>query len=208
MVTAITGNEWPGTADLVTRHVLPLLAANGVRFAQVAQGGPTESDGLAGLDDSRAPRVLHRRGPWALSDDLRGAGTVPQVAGHRKCSLKFKGPAVRSLRAVGQGSRFEVRTALTAAAARAEEKGLGWEWSSHDGIPRLWVRRRGEGYPSAERYLVAAPAGVGDKEGPGFARPGSPRWPARPGRCGSRPRQPPSRAPERAGCPGSACVRR
>ena len=37
-----------------------------------------------------------------------------------------------------------------------------------DGIERAWLRRRGATLPAAEHFLVAAPAGPQDKEGPGF----------------------------------------
>ena len=37
------------------------------------------------------PRQLIARGPWTLWDDQESVGTVPQVAGTRKCSLWAKG---------------------------------------------------------------------------------------------------------------------
>jgi hypothetical protein len=108
VITAITGNEWPSTVALVTEHMLPLLASHGVRFVQVAKAGPLYEDGIVVLDDSRSPRFLHQRGPWALSDEMLAAGTVPQVAGNRKCSLKFKGEVIdRWLVTELQGAPFQ-----------------------------------------------------------------------------------------------------
>lgn len=91
VVTAMTGDEWPVTGRLVTAHILPRLREHRVRYAQVARAGPVQADGIAVLDDSRSPRRLHLPGAFRLSDELRAAGTVPQVAGVRKCSLKAKG---------------------------------------------------------------------------------------------------------------------
>jgi hypothetical protein len=329
LVTAMTGDEWPATAAMVTRHVLPLLREHGVRYAQVARGGPQEADGIRVLDDSRAPARLHMRGPWTLSDELRAGGTIPQRAGRRKCSLKFKGwvidtflrdetsgpyrhvigfeagelgraardtahntgvrtgvyplvewgwyrqacesyisaqagvawpksactfcpyalataagvgrvldcyasdpaagatalvmehlavtlnprqtlgrgerllsllaadprqrpaldlfaeqldsmpwrvyevrrafrgpgSAARSLRTLAEGTR----AAATAELRRAADTAAGAELAAHDGIERVWLRRRTPGYPAAEWCLAAAPAGAADKDGPGFA---------------------------------------
>ncbi|MFJ5121921.1 hypothetical protein [Kitasatospora sp. NPDC088548] len=92
IVTACTGDEWPAVDDLAERLVLPLLRRANVRLVQIARGGPSDTDGIVVLDDSRQPYRLHRRGPWALSDELRTSGTVPQFAqGRRTCSIKFKG---------------------------------------------------------------------------------------------------------------------
>ncbi|MEU6756059.1 hypothetical protein [Streptomyces sp. NPDC046685] len=92
VVHAVTGDEWPDSLSYVERLVLPLLRQKRVRLVQVARGGPQDADGVVILDDSRAPRRIFARGPWRLSDELRAAGTVPQMAkGRRSCSLKFKG---------------------------------------------------------------------------------------------------------------------
>lgn len=92
VITAMTGDEFAETAVFVEAHVLPRLAAKGVRYVQVARRGPRQADGVVVLDDSRSPSNLHLRGAWKLSDELRAAGTVPQVAaGRRLCSVKFKG---------------------------------------------------------------------------------------------------------------------
>lgn len=92
VVHAVTGDEWPDSLDYVDRLVLPLLRAARVRVVQIARGGPEDADGVVILDDSRQPRRIFAQGPWRLSDELRAAGTVPQMArGKRTCSIKFKG---------------------------------------------------------------------------------------------------------------------
>lgn len=87
VVTAMTGDEWPVTGVLAEQHILPRLTAFGVRWVQVARAGASQSDGISVLDDSRAPVRVHLAGAWKLSDELRAAGTVPQVAGSRRCSV-------------------------------------------------------------------------------------------------------------------------
>ncbi|WP_208948631.1 hypothetical protein [Streptomyces subrutilus] len=92
VVHAVTGDEWPDSLDYVNRLVLPLLRQKRVRLVQIARGGPEDADGVVVLDDSRAPRRIFAQGPWRLSDELRLAGTVPQMAqGKRTCSQRFKG---------------------------------------------------------------------------------------------------------------------
>ncbi|MFD7615280.1 hypothetical protein [Streptomyces sp. NPDC059828] len=92
VVHAVTGDEWPDTLDYVDRLVLPRLRRAGVRLVQVARAGRQDADGVVVLDDSRSPRRIFARGPWRLSDELREAGTVPQIAnGRRTCSIRFKG---------------------------------------------------------------------------------------------------------------------
>ncbi|MDX2554716.1 hypothetical protein [Streptomyces stelliscabiei] len=92
VVHAVTGDEWPDSLSYVDRLVLPLLRRAGVRLVQIARGGPEDADGVVILDDSRQPRRIFSQGPWRLSDELRAAGTVPQMAnGRRTCSIKFKG---------------------------------------------------------------------------------------------------------------------
>jgi len=71
--------------------MLPLLREHGVPFVQLARNGHLQADGFTILDDSRHPEQLFARGPWTLWDDQESVGTVPQVAGTRKCSLWAKG---------------------------------------------------------------------------------------------------------------------
>jgi hypothetical protein len=94
VVTAMTGDEWAITGRLVEQHVLPRLTARHVRYAQVARTGPVQAHGITVLDDSRAPARLHLAGAFRLSDELRAAGTIPQLAGTRKCSAKAKGQVI------------------------------------------------------------------------------------------------------------------
>lgn len=46
VVTAMTGNEWPDTVELVERHILPRFREAGVTFAQVARAGASQKDGI------------------------------------------------------------------------------------------------------------------------------------------------------------------
>ncbi|MFJ7054775.1 hypothetical protein ACIQU7_23995 [Streptomyces albidoflavus] len=92
VVHAVTGDEWPDSLDYVNRLVLPLMRVAGVRLVQIARGGPQDADGVMVLDDSRQPHRILPEGPWRLSEELRAAGTVPQMAaGRRTCSIRFKG---------------------------------------------------------------------------------------------------------------------
>lgn len=92
VITAMVGNEFPSTGALVERHILPRLAAAGVRFVQVARAGASEKDGYVVLSDSTAPEKLFLGGAFKLTDELLPAGTIPQYAsGKRLCSIKMKG---------------------------------------------------------------------------------------------------------------------
>ncbi|MEH1124780.1 hypothetical protein [Micromonospora sp. CPCC 206061] len=92
VLTAMTGDEYATTGELMTTHVLPLLRHNSVRYVQLSRAGQSSAAGYAVLDDSRAPTAMHMRGPWRLSDELRANATVPQVAhGQRRCSIRAKG---------------------------------------------------------------------------------------------------------------------
>jgi len=91
VVTAMTGDEWPRTAALVEEHILPRLRSAGIRYAQVARAGASQSDGIRVLEDSTTPARLHVAGAYKLSDELTAAGTIPQTGGNRLCSMKFKG---------------------------------------------------------------------------------------------------------------------
>lgn len=90
-VSAMTGDEWPITGAMMTDHLLPVFRENHIRYAQIARAGMRDADGIKVLDDSREPRHMYLRGPVSLSQEMVRAGTVPQVGGHRKCSLKWKG---------------------------------------------------------------------------------------------------------------------
>lgn len=90
VITGMTGHEWSVTEELVSRHVLPLLAEHGVRYIQVARRGPVQADGVDILSDSRRPNQLHMIGRYTLADEMLEAGTVPQTTGDRLCSQHFK----------------------------------------------------------------------------------------------------------------------
>jgi hypothetical protein len=91
VITAMTGNEFAGTARQVRRHIIRRLRDAGVRFVQVARGGLSETAGAVVLDDSTVPRKLHFDGCYPLIDEWRQAATLQTSGGIRKCSLKFKG---------------------------------------------------------------------------------------------------------------------
>lgn len=92
VITAMTGDEFTDTRELVEAEILPRLAAHRVRYVQIARGGPTVGDGVVVLDDSRSPYRLYAEGVYKLADELFSGGTVPQVArGRRTCSIKQKG---------------------------------------------------------------------------------------------------------------------
>lgn len=71
-----------------------------------------------------------------------------------------KGKTWRSVRTVRSGARDEITAALSAANGGRYEDGE---------TPRLWLIEAQDVYPTCERLLVAAPAGVVDKEQGGFA---------------------------------------
>lgn len=107
LITAGTGQEWPATLDLVSRHMLPLLARHRVRYLQVTRRGPTEADGVDVTADSRQPDQLHLVGSWTLADEMFDAGTVPQTCGDRLCSQHFKAFALDTvIGAITQGQPY------------------------------------------------------------------------------------------------------
>ncbi|NML55091.1 hypothetical protein HHL19_35820 [Streptomyces sp. R302] len=111
VVHAVTGDEWPDSLDYVERLVLPRLRAARVRLVQIARGGQEDADGVVILDDSRAPRRVFAHGPWRLSDELRSAGTVPQMAnGNRTCSIRAKGFCLDAWAAAEFGTAWFRRT--------------------------------------------------------------------------------------------------
>ncbi len=71
-----------------------------------------------------------------------------------------KGKSWRSVRAVRRGSRGAMTAALAGVKAGVYEHGI---------TPRLHLVAAQDRYPTCERFLVAAPVGVDDKEQDGFA---------------------------------------
>jgi hypothetical protein len=112
VISAMTGDEWEITGQRVRDHVLPRLRGARVRYAQVARQGPSQSDGVAVLSDTREPDDLHLEGAYRLSEELIESGTVPQVGGARKCSAKAKG--------------WPIDTFLRAAARRPFRQAVGF----------------------------------------------------------------------------------
>jgi hypothetical protein len=90
VITAQTGDEWPDTKTLIEQHLLPRMRAHHIRYVQVARAGHLEANGIVVLADTREPHTVCLEGAYKLSQELRAAGTVPQYAGERRCSLKFK----------------------------------------------------------------------------------------------------------------------
>jgi hypothetical protein len=146
MVTAQTGDEWPYTGQLVTRHVLPLLREHGIRWVQVARATGRQGDGITVLADTRHPQTVHLAGGYRLSQELLAAGTVPQVGGARLCSAKAKGwPLDTFVHAETGGEPYqhvvgfeanETGRALRDARHNTEQRTgvyplIGWGWDRH-----------------------------------------------------------------------------
>ncbi len=90
-----TGNEWNLTGKLVREHILPLLREHGIRYSQLARRGPSRAkDGFIVLSDTNWPETLYIDGCYKLGDEMNDNGTVPQVGGTRKCSIKAKGEVI------------------------------------------------------------------------------------------------------------------
>ncbi len=97
-VVAMTGDEFDETRTAMQDHLLPRMQAAGLRLVQICRAGQSQEDGVDILDDTaehddpNEPWQMHMRGAWALSDELIGAGTVPQTASKsRRCSYRAKG---------------------------------------------------------------------------------------------------------------------
>jgi hypothetical protein len=95
VLTAMTGDEYPATARLMTDYALPLMAEHRVRYVQVARAGQSDRAGYVVLSDTAThPKPwngMHMAGPWRLSDELRAGGVIPQTArNQRRCSQRAK----------------------------------------------------------------------------------------------------------------------
>ncbi|MGK5677622.1 hypothetical protein [Actinoplanes sp. URMC 104] len=92
VVTAMTGDEYAATGQLMQEHLLPLMAEHRVRYVQLARAGQSDTDRYDVLSDSRRTERMVMRGRWRLADEQFRAGTVPQTAsGRRLCSYRAKG---------------------------------------------------------------------------------------------------------------------
>ncbi|MFG2210554.1 hypothetical protein [Streptomyces sp. NPDC048638] len=101
--------------------------------------------------------------------DAAGAEAAPQCAGvDDTCRGKpVKGQAWRSVRTVWEGPRLEAEFTLL---DWSREEGVRLRRGESSLINRLHYLERGEGYPAAEAYLVAAPTGADDKNRESFDR--------------------------------------
>jgi hypothetical protein len=107
--------------------------------------------------------------------------TAPWCEGHRKTCRgdQAKGQAWRSVQVVFEGTRQEADLALLRG-GRGEGVRIRPGRSSR--IQRAHYLDAGEGYPSADAYLVAAPAGVEPKQRAGFEE----KWTQVTGLAGTR----------------------
>lgn len=132
VLIAQTGDEWSSLIAQVEKHILPLLRARNVRLVEVARARPEDGGGTVVLQDTRQPHRLHADPDenhfYALSEEHRVNGVLPQRGGTRKCSLKAKGNPLDTWRsaqigtapyvhAIGfnaqEGSRIEGDKAIT-----------------------------------------------------------------------------------------------
>ena len=95
VITAMTGDEWESTGELVEVHILPLLRQHGVRMVQVARSDYSARAGVTVLDDSTSPKLLYFDGDFPLSNELLRDAIVPMSGqGLRHCSEKQKGSVI------------------------------------------------------------------------------------------------------------------
>lgn len=152
VITAMTGDEWKSSQTAVEAHVLPRMAAAGVRYIQVARGRrhvTKAGDGVVILDDSRAPSRLYIEGAYSLYREMTEAGTVPQASGARLCSVHSKGDALDPVIAritqgqpyrhvmgfeAGEQRRADKDTLFNTATRTGEYPLIEWGWSRDDAI--------------------------------------------------------------------------
>jgi hypothetical protein len=90
----------------------------------------------------------------------------PWCSGHDECRGEAKkGQAWRSVRTVYEGTRAGAEAYVCAMAAKHD---MRLEAGEHSGIERAHYMAEGDSYPTASAYLVAAPAGVHDKQRKNF----------------------------------------
>jgi hypothetical protein len=89
VITAMVGDEYESTRELLEAHILPRLRQHNVRFVQVARANAKGE--LVVLEDSTQTTELHFRGAYKLSQEMPAGGTIPASGGCRQCSLKAKG---------------------------------------------------------------------------------------------------------------------
>lgn len=152
VVVAMTGSEWPTTGQHCERHILPMLARWEIRLVQVARSGPLEADGVTVLDDSTRPARLHLAGGYRLFDELAAAGTVPQLGGVRKCSLKAKGtPLDRVITDITGGRPYRQIMGFEAGECSRADKDARENTATRTGVyPLIWW---GWDRDACERYI-------------------------------------------------------
>lgn len=91
ILMAQTGNEFPDLKELLEAHLLPRIARAGVRFVQVARQDSKTAANFTVLSDTTSPTEVFIDGEYQLRDEMLAAGTLPQSAGTRLCSIKSKG---------------------------------------------------------------------------------------------------------------------
>lgn len=102
------------------------------------------------------------------------AGLDPACRGDQ-----VKGQAWRSVRTVWEGTRIQAEFTLL---RWGREEDVRLKYGDSSQIKRLHYLERGEGYPAADGYLVAAPTGADDKQRPKFEH----RWSEITGLTGTR----------------------
>ncbi len=118
-------------------------------------------------------RLFGRHSAWSLAsghqlDEVIAAArariaAAPWAGYEVRRTFSRPNAALRSVRTLTVGTRAAVRAAVAATTARHLD-------TDPLGVVRAWLRPATSGYPRAEHLIVAAPAGVADKERPAFAR--------------------------------------
>lgn len=179
VMVALLGSEWPLTGELAQREIVPRLARWRIRLVQVARSGPAKADGVTTLDDSTTPTHLHLEGDYTLFMESVRSGTIPQLGGVRKCSLKHKGePLDAKVAEIVGGSPFyqimgfeageSSRCDRDARADTAQRTGVyplrAWGWTRE--VCERFIRRRiGVHWPkSACLFCVFALASEAGRE--------------------------------------------
>ena len=195
VVSAMTGDEWAQTGVDVETHLFPLLREHRVRFVQVARERrhvTKDGDGITVLDDTDQPRVLHLRGAYRLSDEMREAGTIPQTGGARLCSVHAKGDALDPvIDRITQGQPYRHVIGFEANEPKRATKDAGYNTATRTGAYPLieW----GWTAPHARRTSPTRSASPGRSPHASTARS---RWRTRPAAPASWPGTPTTPAPE------------
>ncbi|ADK69022.1 hypothetical protein [Gordonia sp. KTR9] len=164
VVTAMTGNEWESTRAAVETHILPRMAAAGVRFIQVGRARrhvTKAGEGVVVLDDSRHPTRLYLEGGYSLWSEMTEAGTIPQSGGARMCSVHSKGDALDPvIAAITRGQPYRHVIGFEAGEVRRADKDRSYNTAVRTGEYPLidwgWYRA------DAVNYTVSV---VGDSVG-------------------------------------------